>query len=246
MTIPTIQQYKNAITQVLLPRQIEALQILYEFPNSSATAIELTYEVDPGRHSRSITSFRIGKIGKRISDFCGIIPKTYLIGSKERPAYSTFISESYRPKIGWTMNENLKKAMEELNLASMQNNILYDRLPTETLSFDETLLFTEGKIMKVFVNKYERNLKARNACIRHYGNKCCVCQFDFGEIYGKQVEGFIQVHHVVSLSEIGKEYPVDPIRDLRPLCPNCHSVVHLSKPSLTIEELKDLMDKSGK
>ncbi len=34
-------------------------------------------------------------------------------------------------------------------------------------------------------------------------------------------EGFIHVHHLKPLSEVGYEYRVDPIRDLRPVCPNC-------------------------
>jgi len=35
------------------------------------------------------------------------------------------------------------------------------------------------------------------------------------------------VHHLVPISKIGKKYRVDPIKDLRPVCPNCHAVIHL-------------------
>ena len=38
------------------------------------------------------------------------------------------------------------------------------------------------------------------------------------------MKDLIQVHHLVPLSAIGKKYRVDPIRDLRPVCPNSRRV----------------------
>jgi predicted HNH restriction endonuclease len=61
-------------------------------------------------------------------------------------------------------------------------------------------------------------------------------------MYGSVATGFIQVHHIIPLSEIGKSYNVDPVKDLIPLCANCHSVVHLVKPAMTIDELKKLIN----
>jgi 5-methylcytosine-specific restriction protein A len=98
--------------------------------------------------------------------------------------------------------------------------------------------FFEGATLRVPVNVYERNPAARAACIAHYGAKCQVCDFDFGECYGEIGEGFIHVHHLKLLSEIGQEYEVNPIDDLRPVCPNCHAMLHQRSPPLTIEELK--------
>jgi 5-methylcytosine-specific restriction protein A len=53
--------------------------------------------------------------------------------------------------------------------------------------------------------------------------------------------GFIHVHHLTPLSTIGKEYRVDPIKDLRPICPNCHAVIHSRRPAMSIEEAKQLI-----
>jgi 5-methylcytosine-specific restriction enzyme A len=50
------------------------------------------------------------------------------------------------------------------------------------------------------------------------------------------------IHHLKSLSEINSEYQIDPIRDLRPLCPNCHAMVHLNTPSFSIEEIKNKIE----
>ncbi|WP_422678748.1 hypothetical protein [Christiangramia echinicola] len=38
-----------------------------------------------------------------------------------------------------------------------------------------------------------------------------------------------------------KEYNVDPIRDLIPVCPNCHFMLHKRTPAFTIEELKNMI-----
>lgn len=43
------------------------------------------------------------------------------------------------------------------------------------------------------------------------------------------------------MSEIGMEYEVDPIADLRPVCPNCHAVLHLGGECRGIEEVRQLL-----
>jgi 5-methylcytosine-specific restriction protein A len=112
-----------------------------------------------------------------------------------------------------------------------------DKNHPEEIRFDETLL--EGATRQVTVNEYERNEKARGKCIEKYGYQCCVCEFDFEKKYGVVGRKFIHVHHLVELSTIGREYRIDPIRDLRPVCPNCHAMLHTQKPAYRIEELRD-------
>ncbi|WP_197713337.1 HNH endonuclease [Moritella yayanosii] len=96
----------------------------------------------------------------------------------------------------------------------------------------------EGAKTKVLVNTYERSRKARSLCIEHYGVSCFVCDFNFENTYGSIGTGFIHVHHILDIAEIGKEYIVEPIKDLRPVCPNCHSMLHRTKPALSISALK--------
>lgn len=109
--------------------------------------------------------------------------------------------------------------------------------PDEVSEVDESLL--EGKTRKVNVNIYERNPVARQQCIDHYGCKCFICDFDFEKAYGQIGLSFIHVHHLIEISTIGAEYSVDPIEDLRPVCPNCHAMIHKKKPAYTIEEIKE-------
>jgi len=98
--------------------------------------------------------------------------------------------------------------------------------------------YCEGAKYTVIVNSYERNPKARSQCIEHYGALCSVCDFNFEKKYGEIGSGFIHVHHLTPLANIGKEYEVDSIKDLRPVCPNCHAVLHKKQPPYSIEELK--------
>ncbi len=99
----------------------------------------------------------------------------------------------------------------------------------------------EGKVHQVLVNTYERNPAARAKCIAHYGTACSVCSFDFGTTYGDIGEGFIHVHHLREISSIGNEYEIDPIEDLRPVCPNCHAMLHTDRPALTIDSLRQFL-----
>ncbi|MBU1405163.1 MAG: HNH endonuclease [Proteobacteria bacterium] len=100
----------------------------------------------------------------------------------------------------------------------------------------------EGAKKSIIVNVYERDPSARKACINHWGAKCIVCGFDFESAYGEIGKGFIHVHHLVPLSSIGKRYKIDPIKELRPICPNCHSMIHRErKKILTVEALRKVL-----
>lgn len=101
--------------------------------------------------------------------------------------------------------------------------------------------YLEGASRLVSVNAFERNPLAREACIRRYGARCFVCQMSFREDYGEIGDGFIHVHHLRPLSAIDSEYEVNPVEDLRPVCPNCHAMVHRAEPPLSLEELRQRM-----
>ena len=102
----------------------------------------------------------------------------------------------------------------------------------------------EGAAVRVEVIRYERDAKNRAACLQHYGYRCQVCDLDFEERYGELGRGFMHVHHIVPLHEIADipNYRVDPIKDLRPVCPNCHAMLHRPNDhTLTVEELRALL-----
>ena len=105
----------------------------------------------------------------------------------------------------------------------------------------------EGALRSIIVNAYERNPQARRMCIEAHGTICCICGFSFGAVYGRLAEGYIHVHHLRPLSQVSGEYVIDPIKDLRPVCPNCHAVLHLGLggDSRTIDEVKRMVKDEG-
>lgn len=136
---------------------------------------------------------------------------------------------------------NVVKRKELLNEYLEKYDFTLDQYFSEDIP--KNIKFTEGTTKPIIVNIYERNPMARKKCIEHFGPKCLVCGFDFEDKYGELGKGFIHIHHVLDLSEIGKEYEVDFTKDLVPVCPNCHAMLHKRKPAYKVNELIELMKK---
>ncbi|MEO8610943.1 MAG: HNH endonuclease [Chloroflexota bacterium] len=108
------------------------------------------------------------------------------------------------------------------------------------------LTFREGGKILISSYQYERDIRARQACIRHYGFDCFVCGFNFAHIFGEIGENFIHVHHLNPLSQQDEEHEINPIDDLRPVCPNCHAMLHKRNPPYSIAELQDIRQQTTK
>lgn len=101
--------------------------------------------------------------------------------------------------------------------------------------------YREGAIRAIMVNAYERSPAARRVCIAHWGLGCTACGLLMRDKYGPRAAELIHVHHLDPLGLANGERRVDPIRDLRPVCPNCHAVMHLENPPLTIEQVQAML-----
>jgi 5-methylcytosine-specific restriction enzyme A len=106
-----------------------------------------------------------------------------------------------------------------------------------------TAEFPEGSVQRAALNAFERNATARAACIAFYGCRCAVCGFDFEAQYGQAAHGLIHVHHLTPISQLRRRYVVNAIRDLRPVCPNCHAVLHRTEPPYTIDQVASMLGK---
>ena len=115
-----------------------------------------------------------------------------------------------------------------------------DLIHPDDISSDQTLM--EGFRKQVTVNAYGRSPIARQICLAEYGYQCQVCEFGFEKIYGDLGRCFIHVHHVVDVSTRSEAYEVDQIQDLRPVCPNCHAMLHRKRPAYSREELRALLN----
>lgn len=115
--------------------------------------------------------------------------------------------------------------------AQRNDNFFPDELASEAE-------FIEGAAIQVTVNRYERDRKARQAALDYHGCRCKICDTDMTAVYGYIAQGFIHIHHLVPLSAIKEDYRLDPVKDLIPVCPNCHAMLHRRNPPFTPEELK--------
>ena len=105
--------------------------------------------------------------------------------------------------------------------------------------------YAEGAVSTVRVNRFERVAGARDACLEHYGYQCSVCGVLLEDLYGEAAKALIHVHHLVPLSQVRAAHTVDPVKDLRPVCPNCHAVIHRAEPPYQIEEVRGWLRQQG-
>lgn len=131
------------------------------------------------------------------------------------------------------ISEELANYIDE-NYFDDNNEVVYP----EEINSEEFL--KEGQYKEIKANRYERNVKARQKCLEAHGYGCKVCDFNFQQVYGEIGTRFIHVHHIKPVSEIKKEYVIDPLNDLVPVCPNCHAMLHSKKGEgiFSIEEMK--------
>lgn len=126
---------------------------------------------------------------------------------------------------------------ERIDVDDGNEGIIY---PEETSPAGKYL---EGTARRVAINSYERNPKAKKDCVAVYRAICSVCAFNFEDSYGEIGKDFIHVHHLQPISTVGTNYVVDPVADLRPVCPNCHAMIHKRIPPFAIDELKRMLRK---
>lgn len=52
------------------------------------------------------------------------------------------------------------------------------------------------------------------------------------------------MHHIEDISLKKEVYEINPEKDLIPICPNCHAMIHRKKPAIEPNILKTILDKS--
>ena len=137
--------------------------------------------------------------------------------------------------------QRLEKAIAAVRAAAGRVHRPSTLLPEQV---DPGTAYPEGAARSIRVNAYERSARAREACIAYYGAHCSVCGISLAERYGPEFDDVVVVHHLVPVAQIGKTYKVNPIQDLRPVCPNCHAVIHSHKPPFSIDEVREMLKRT--
>lgn len=115
-------------------------------------------------------------------------------------------------------------------------------LEAEEAAGEDLSGYPEGAKVTTTVNSYERDRRNRAAALAIHGYRCKSCERLMADEYGEIAITLIEVHHVTPVSALGPGYLIDPSVDLVPLCPNCHSAVHLRNPPLKVEELRSIIN----
>lgn len=137
-------------------------------------------------------------------------------------------------------SENMDNEQLFTSWAEKATGMMLSLLNVEKLDVVEKL-YLEGGCTQVLANKYERNPVNRQLCLMANGYCCKVCGFDFEKKYGKLGQKFIHVHHIEKISEHGEAYGIRPEKDLIPVCPNCHAMLHREDPPLAPERLIEII-----
>lgn len=214
---------------------LSIFQALYAFENHKAYASQIGILLGYNNKSpQAPLNSEVGRYAKRIAKFYDV---QFTERTQGKYKYWDLFFKGWEEGkyFVWQLKPEIAEALEDLKLTGEQPY-------AEEIIPANGVALTEGAKRTVTVNTYERNSRARSMCIAHWGCLCVVCNFDFQKIYGDIGSGFIHVHHLIPVSEIGKSYHVDPINDLRPICPNCHSMLHTSDPPLDMEQLKKLLN----
>jgi 5-methylcytosine-specific restriction protein A len=161
-----------------------------------------------------------------------------LVSAEDRVSVESLLR--HVPEVPWNGLQGSGAQVKDQALAKVFK--LWDARAERGLAAPEELVesdrFEEGAVVQVRANRYERDWGAREACIARWGTTCAACGFDFEKVYGTIGKGFIHVHHLRDLASIGRRYEVDPEKDLRPLCANCHAMIHRERPAMPLEALK--------
>jgi 5-methylcytosine-specific restriction protein A len=62
---------------------------------------------------------------------------------------------------------------------------------------------------------------------------------NFEKTYGDIGKQFIHVHHINELALLNTGRFIDPVTDLRPVCPNCHAMLQKKESSDAFKRLKE-------
>lgn len=225
---PSAAQYSSAFCKLgnVTDTQIQMLRLHYNAPERTITATLMARTV--GYNHYSIANSQYGRLGRLLGDRLEYNPMKERLGT-----LVTF--EKRRGEWHWIMRPQVAEALERLGWVEGTAILLPEEIAATTTPL------VEGAVCRVTVNAYERNPQARRQCIEANGTSCAICGFNFGEVYGEVAEGYIHVHHIRPLSEIGGPYTVDPVEDLQPVCPNCHAVLHRRIPAFRMDEVRALL-----
>ncbi len=198
---------------------------------------------DPSRYSRSldrkIKQFYQEKLGKEFVSIYELADANDVYKViQDLAAHPTMV---YRPgRRGDSRIEGLNWFLAFLNIPKRSGEVQRPRKDSIRLATPEM----EGKHIKIEQTVIRRNPEARRRCIESLGCRCVACNLVMSDKYGHLADGVIEVHHLVPIHLYDEAHPINPLTDLIPLCPNCHTMIHKLEDPGDIEGLKRLIEEN--
>lgn len=231
---PPASEYVRALTAIaskVTPPHRQVFQAHCDAPDRQATAKELAVWASiKGGHPRVNSMY--GRLGHSLSDEFGIEPT---LRPNDKFRWWSVWSRGWQSSRGfvWEMLPQVADALTALGWVHSKAVHFPDEVDDGAL--------VEGAVTRVTVNAFERNRRARQQCLAKHGDRCSACDFAFGDVYGAEFAGYIHVHHLRPIAEVGESYVVDPESDLVPVCPNCHAAIHYGGRTRTIDEVRNAL-----
>jgi 5-methylcytosine-specific restriction protein A len=174
-------------------------------------------------------------ISLKVSNFAAIDPSSSIAGMPHVGRGDIKVWEEFNGDRG-----RLRRAAE-----AIRANIMTLTPTQASVDEDDVEEAEEGRILTRTHRARERDEKLRAArcekALEENGVLACgACGFDFEATYGVRGKAFIECHHTKPLSEL-KPGTKTLLKDLALLCSNCHRMIHVRRPWLTVEQLKALI-----
>ncbi len=229
---------------------------------------ETVLKVDDGADKSNDNSEQVGdsKVGESesdLSDFDKLFESIMGISAPEKKQVkdddeskiqtknkSEEIKEEIKEQEKEQIKEDVKKEKEEkegtkedIKEATKSNTINVDSYSSENVTNNNDEArdseIKEEEVTSTLSNKE----RIKKECIEYYGAICDICGFDYGYTYGEQYESEIEVHNVNGYNNDEDEIleDSDPVKDLIPICRNCHHIIHNSKNPVSVDRLREMI-----
>lgn len=235
---PTAEAFRLAIAGLgdkLTPLQRRVFAFHFSLPARAMKSQELRDELGYTRIAASNGVY--GKLGHLIADAVGFDPQSTAI--KRRGWWrSISTGDKSGEHFVWFMRPQLAEALISLNLVDSYTdgtvNLIDPDIPAD-------LSVVEGRLRLRSHLARERSrslVAAKRDSVSD--RRCEVCGFSSLETYGID---YCEVHHLTPLAQLDG-VSATRLEDLAIVCANCHRIIHMTSVPLTLDQLRNKLNKT--
>jgi predicted HNH restriction endonuclease len=230
---PIHANYVAAIKSIyaeLSDREQEVLRFQFQQPGRTVTSQEIRDHF--GYAGIAASNSLYGTVGKRFAT--SLKMETKPLGSMRMEYWKSLSTgDGAGEHFQWIMRPELASALIECGKVSADNDGIAIAPDVDIHTTNRSAVEGRRKLVIHLTRERNRSLvDAKKAMALSLA--CEVCGFDSQAAYS---EDYCEVHHLKPLSEIEAESKTT-FDDLAIVCANCHRVIHLYNPPLSMEELK--------